>query len=108
MHRFASLAKRWLPGTHPQSCDDAHLPSYLNEFVYRFNHGYSPSRGIVLYRVPELTVGHNPVRYQAIIVGKYPPIILPTPSSTRERPPGLNRLPASHPWRAKPGKMQTR
>src|SRR6266498_242326 len=37
VHRVASLAKRWLLGTHQGSVDDAHLPSYLNEFVFRFN-----------------------------------------------------------------------
>ncbi len=29
VHRVASLAKRWLLGTHQGSVDDAHLPSYL-------------------------------------------------------------------------------
>ena len=37
VHRVASLAKRWLLGTHQGSVDDAHLPSYLDEFVFRFN-----------------------------------------------------------------------
>jgi transposase-like protein len=33
VHKVSSLAKRWLLGTHQGSVDDAHLPSYLNEFV---------------------------------------------------------------------------
>ena len=37
VHRVASLAKRWLLGTHQGSVDEAHLPSYLDEFVFRFN-----------------------------------------------------------------------
>jgi transposase-like protein len=32
VHRIASLAKRWLLGTHQGSVDDAHLQSYLDEF----------------------------------------------------------------------------
>ena len=36
VHRVASLAKRWLLGTH-QGFDDAHLADYLDEFVFRFN-----------------------------------------------------------------------
>ena len=32
VHRVASLAKRWLLGTHQGSVDDAHLAGYLNEF----------------------------------------------------------------------------
>jgi len=47
VHKAASLAKRWLLGTHPGSVDDAHLPAYLNEFVFRFNRRRSRSRGLV-------------------------------------------------------------
>lgn len=31
VHRVASLARRWLLGTHQGSVEKAHLPSYLNE-----------------------------------------------------------------------------
>ena len=64
VHRVASLAKRWFLGTHQGSVDDAHLISYLDEFVFRFNRRRSRSRGMVFYRVLELAVGHAPVRYQ--------------------------------------------
>jgi hypothetical protein len=37
VHKVASLAKRWLLGTHQGSVDAAHLPGYLNEFVFRVN-----------------------------------------------------------------------
>ncbi len=50
VHRVASLAKRWLLGTHQGSADDAHLPDYLNEFVFRFNRRRSRSRGLLFYR----------------------------------------------------------
>src|SRR5680860_440366 len=33
VHRVASLAKRWLLGTHQGAVNPAHLPSYLDEFV---------------------------------------------------------------------------
>ena len=33
VHTVASLAKRWLLGTHQGAIDDAHLANYLNEFV---------------------------------------------------------------------------
>ena len=33
--------------------DEAHLASYLNEFVFRFNRRRSRSRGMVFYRVLE-------------------------------------------------------
>ena len=37
VHRVASLAKRWLLGTHQGPVEEDHLPSYMNEFVFRFN-----------------------------------------------------------------------
>jgi transposase-like protein len=67
VHRVASLAKRWLLGTHQGSVDDAHLPSYLNEFVFRFNRRRSRSRGMVFFRVLELAVAHDPVRYRDLV-----------------------------------------
>ena len=51
VHRVSSLAKRWLLGTHQGAVDDAHLPSYLDEFVFRFNRRRSRSRGMLFYRV---------------------------------------------------------
>jgi hypothetical protein len=43
--------------------DSAHLPSYLDEFVFRFNRRRSRSRGMLFYRVLEFAVAHGPVRY---------------------------------------------
>ena len=45
VHRVASLAKRWLLGTHQGSVEDAHLQSYLNEFCFRFNRRWTPAAG---------------------------------------------------------------
>jgi hypothetical protein len=63
VHGVASLAKRWLLGTHQGSVDQAHLQSYLDEFVFRFNRRASRSRRLVFHRVLEFAVGHDPVRY---------------------------------------------
>ena len=60
VHRVASLAKRWLLGTHQGAIDDAHLPDYLDEFVLRFNRRRSGSRGLLFYRVLQLAVDHDP------------------------------------------------
>lgn len=103
VHRVASLAKRWLLGTHQGSVDDAHLPSYLNEFVFRFNRRHSRSRGMVFYRVLELAVGHDPVRYGDIIAGRRPRAVPPTPPPARGKPPSLERAPAGRPWRSESG-----
>jgi transposase-like protein len=99
VHRVASLAKRWLLGTHQGSVDEAHLQAYLDEFVFRFNRRRSRSRGLVFYRLLELAVGHDPVRYRDIVAGKRPRKIPPTPPGTRGHPPSLERPPAQRPWR---------
>ena len=72
VHRVASLAKRWLLGTHQGSVNAAHLQAYLDEFVFRFNRRTSRSRGLVFYRVLGLAVGHGPVRYHDLIVNREP------------------------------------
>ena len=100
VHRVASLAKRWLLSTHQGSVDEAHLQSYLDEFVFRFNRRRSHSRGLVFYRVLELAVGHQPVRYRDIVAGKRPRKFPPTPPGTRGHPPSLERPSAGRPWRA--------
>ena len=99
VHRVASLIKRWLLGTHQGSTDVAHLPAYMNEFVFRFNRRRSHSRGMVFYRVLELAVDHGPVRYRDLIVNKQPGKTPPAPPSGRGKPPSLERPPANRPWR---------
>jgi transposase-like protein len=99
VHRVASLAKRWLLGTHQGSVDDAHLPSYLNEFVFRFNRRRSRSRGLVFFRVLELAIAHDPVRYRDLVVTPRQVAAPPRPPVRRGHPPSLERPPAARPWR---------
>jgi transposase-like protein len=99
VHRVASLTKRWLMSTHQGSTDEAHLPSYLNEFVFRFNRRTSRSRGMVFYRVLELAVSHAPVRYQDLIASRRPHAVPPVPPGRRGCPPSLQRPLAHRPWR---------
>ena len=99
VHRVASLTKRWLLGTHQGSVDAAHLPSYLDEFVFRFNRRRSRSRGMVFYRVLELAVAHDPVRYKDIILTERPRQVPPTPPRRYGHPPSLERPRANRPWR---------
>lgn len=99
VHRVASLTKRWLLGTHQGSVSDAHLPSYLNEFVFRFNRRRSRSRGMVFFRVLELAVAHGPVRYQDLVAHPRPRKTPPTPPGARGKPPSLDRPSAERPWR---------
>jgi len=100
VHRVASLAKRWLLGTHQGSVDEAHLQSYLNEFVFRFNRRRSRSRGMVFYRVLELAVAHTSVRYRDLVADPQPKRTRPSPPGRRGHPPSMDRPRAARPWRA--------
>jgi len=98
--RVASLAKRWLLGTHQGSFDPAHLQAYLDEFVFRFNRRSSRNRGLVFHRVMELAAGHEPVRYRELVAAPRPKR---RPSPGRGgwgHPPTLDRPRANRPWRA--------
>jgi len=99
VHKVASLAKRWLLGTHQGSVDEAHLPGYLAEFVFRFNRRRSRSRGLVFYRVLELAAAHDPVRYRDLIANPRPSATPRQPPGARGHPPSMERPPARRPWR---------
>jgi len=99
-HRVASLTKRWLLGTHQGSVDNAHMIHYLNEFAFRFNRRKSRSRGMLFYRVMELAIHHDPVRYQDLVATRRPRSVPPVPPRTRGRPASLDRAPADRPWRS--------
>ena len=105
MHRVASLAKRWLLGTHQGSVDEAHLQAYLDEFVFRFNRRTSRSRGLVFYRVLALAVGHEPVRYNDIRATTKPRNRPPRQRGTGH-PPSLDRPAADRPWRTSEMQLQ--
>ena len=100
VHRVVSLAKRWLLGTHQGAADRAHMSHYLNEFVFRFNHRRSRSRGMVFYRVLELAVAHEPLRFQDLIASPRPKKVPPVPPKQRGHPTSLERPGANRPWRS--------
>lgn len=99
VHRVNSLAKRWLLGTHQGAVEPEHLASYLDEFVFRFNRRTSRSRGLLFYRVLELAVAHDPVRYQSLVARRRPRRVSPVPPRPGGRPPSLERAFANRPWR---------
>ena len=99
VHRVAALSKRWMLGTHQGAITEAHLPSYLNEFVFRFNRRHAKSRGRLFFRLMEMAVAHAPVRYQDIILGRRPRATRPTPPKQRGHPPSLQMPPQDRPWR---------
>lgn len=99
VHRIASLVKRWLLSTHQGSAAPEHLPGYLNEFTFRFNRRRSTSPGMLFYRVIELAVAHEPVRYKDIVATKRPRKTMPTSPQVYGTPPSLDRRRANRPWR---------
>ena len=100
VHRVAALAKHWLLGTHQGAVEEAHLSSHLDEFVFRVNRRRSRSRGMVFYRVLELAVTHDPVRYRELILIARPSTTRRVAPATRGRPASLDRPPANRPWRS--------
>ena len=100
VHRVASLLDRWLLSTHQGAVGGDHIQPYLDEFSFRFNRRTSRSRGLLFYRVLELAVVHEPVRYHELIVEPSPRKRPPRPPGSWCHPPSLERPPAARPWRA--------
>jgi len=100
VHRVASLAKRWLLGTHQGAVEGDHLQAYLNEFCFRFNRRYSRARGMLFYRLMQLAVGASPLTYRDLVVHPRPKRCRPTaPTGPRPLPASLASPPADRPWR---------
>jgi len=57
----ASLFKRWLLGTHQGGIQPSYLPTYLNEFAFRFNRRTSGSRGMLFYRLIQHSLEVKPI-----------------------------------------------
>ncbi len=59
----------------------------------------SQSRGLLFFRLLELAVDHDPVRYHDVAIGGRARKAMPSPPPKRGHPPGLEPLPADRPWR---------
>jgi transposase-like protein len=66
VHRVASLAQRWLLGTHQGAISHHQLDYYLDEFTFRFNRHRSRHRGLLFYRLLEGAVAADPHPYKAL------------------------------------------
>jgi transposase-like protein len=73
VHQVASLLKRWLLGTHQGRVERAHLPYYLDEFVFRFNRRNSRARGLLFFRLAQQAVALRPVSYKHLVGGSEKP-----------------------------------
>jgi transposase-like protein len=100
VHRATALLKRCLLSTHQGSVDPAHLPVYLNEFVFRFNRRASQRRGLLFLRALEMAIAHGPVRYRDLQrTGGQPRRRMPKPPDQRGHPTSVERETANRPWR---------
>ena len=102
VHRIASLAKRWLLGTHQGAVEGDHLQAYLDEFAFRFNRRKSEFRGLLFRRLLEQAVGVGPVSYSSLVADPAPkskPPLPPGGSRARARSLAVPMVPASRPWR---------
>jgi transposase-like protein len=104
VHRIASLAQRWLLGTHQGAVEGDHLQAYLDEFAFRFNRRQSEFRGLLFRRLLEQGVQVGPVSYHSLVVNSVPKSKPPLPpgGSHRVRATSLTAAltPITHPWRA--------
>jgi len=105
VHLVASLAKRWLLGTHQGGVKPAHLQAYLDEFAFRFNRRRSRSRGMLFYRLLEQAVQAPPRTYRSLVAdaGAGPRQPRPPGPDKRVRPPSLAGEPLDMPWRKSSG-----
>lgn len=103
VHRVASLAKRWFLGTHQGAIESDHLQAYLNEFCFRFNRRHSRSRGLLFFRLIQLSAAAPPVTYRQLVVNPKPKRVRPTaPPAPGTHPGTLALPPAGRPWRRAP------
>lgn len=99
VHRVSALVKRWILGTHQGSMGDAHLPLYLDEFVFRWNRRKSSNPGLRFCRLLELAAHHDPVRYRQLIMTQRPRKTPHQPPTTHGKPASMERSGIDRPWR---------
>jgi hypothetical protein len=72
VHRVAALLNSWLLGTHQGAVTPRHLPYYLDEFTFRFNHRRSNSRGKLFLHLMQQAVTTPPVTYGTMVKRQKP------------------------------------
>lgn len=101
VHRLFSLAKRMIDGTYQGAGTAAHLPEYLDEFVFRFNRRHSKQRGLLFLRLLQCAVAHKRVTYRDLV--RTPKAKLTSPRGVqgpRRQPGSLDIGSVGRPWRA--------
>lgn len=101
VHRLFSLVKRMIDGTYQGAGTAAHLPEYLDEFVFRFNRRHSKQRGLLFFRLLQRSVVHERVTYRDLIREPKAKTVPPKGVHGPRRHPGsLDIGPVGRPWRS--------
>lgn len=105
VHRVASLVKRWLLSTHQGGVQHRHLPSYLDEFTFRYNRRNSRYRGMVFYRLLEHALADTPITAKSLVKRRQrvPRASIP-PGTKRVHPEGIGLVIEPQPWRRAPAR----
>ena len=67
VRRVIFQANHWLMGPRQGAVSAEHLPAYVDEWVFRFNHRYSDSRGQLFHTLLGYAVAGRPVTYQSLL-----------------------------------------
>lgn len=107
VHRVASLFKRWLLGTTQGAVDADHLPSYLNEFVFRFNRRNARHRGLLFQRLLAQAVQGQPRTFKSLVANPAPRAGHSTPATMKRIRPETLDLPVPDTYLARPWNAQS-
>ncbi len=102
---MTSLLKRWLLSTHQGGVQHRHLPSYLDEFTFRYNRRNSRYRGLVFYRLLEHALADTPITAKSLVKRRQrvPRASVP-PGPKKVHPEGLGLTIEPQPWRRAPAR----
>jgi hypothetical protein len=76
-----------------------HLPSYLDEFGFRFNRRACSSGGLAFYRLLERAVNQDPLDNHELVAHRSPQPERPHAQRLKKAPPSLDLPRAKRPWR---------
>ena len=102
VHQVGLLVSSWLLGPLHGGVEEAHLPSYLDEFSFRFDGRGPPSPGVRFHRLLTTVVTSSPMGAASLVRHPAPrtPPPLP-PDRPRRSPPRSGTGRPERPWRTR-------
>lgn len=98
------IRREWTTGTGTgtwicRTVATVHLPSYLDEFGFRFNRRACSSGGLAFYRLLERAVNQDPLDNHELVAHRSPQPERPHAQRLKKAPPSLDLPHAKRPWR---------